>query len=292
MKRIVIGSLLLILTATVILVLWLYGRSSKLPLVDYVPLINNSHKSVESVIVTSPLAGATISSPVTIKGQARGWWFFEASFPIKIIDANGQLLGIVPAQAQTDWMTTDFVPFEVSVEFSQPSTSSGFIVLLKDNPSGLPENDAEVRVPVQFKLALGNSENIQRTIKLYYYNPSRDQDAQGNIQCSQQGLVEVERQIPISQSPIKDTLELFLNSPLSDDDKALGLTSEFPLSGVSLNSLSLHNGNLTVQLLDAENKIAGGSCRVSILKEQLEAVVKQFPEVVSVIFEPAELFQP
>ncbi len=292
MKKIIIILVLFLLASSIILALWILGSSDR-GIAPTNPTSTNNLGVAAPAMIFSPLAESTINSPVSISGQARGWWFFEASFPIKIVDANDQLLGIVPAQAQADWMTADFVPFEAIVEFSQPSTSSGFIVLVKDNPSGLPENDDEIRLPIKFDFNTSSTTTLpQRTVKFYYYDASRDQDEQGNIQCSQAGLVAVDQLMPTSISPIKDTLKLFLSSPLAESAKATGLTSEFPLSGVLLDDLALRDGNLTIRLSDPENKTIGGSCRVSILREQLEAVAKQFPEVSSVSFEPAELFQP
>ena len=100
--------------------------------------------------VTEPAVDSKISSPVKVSGQARGYWFFEASFPVKIVDAKGVVLGQGVAQAKTDWMTQEFVAFDALVEFSQSDDSNGFIILEKDNPSGLPENANELRWPVEF----------------------------------------------------------------------------------------------------------------------------------------------
>ncbi len=105
----------------------------------------------EMVRVSEPSNNALIKSPVVVKGTARGNWFFEASFPIRVLDANGKVLGSAPAQAQGDWMTTNFVPFSLSLAFSTSTTATGTIVLQKDNPSGLPQNDAEVRIPIRFR---------------------------------------------------------------------------------------------------------------------------------------------
>jgi hypothetical protein len=91
-----------------------------------------------------------ISSPLTISGEARGPWYFEADFPVRIIDVNGRELGIAPAQAQGDWMTTDFVPFSVTIEFTQPTAETGWVILEKDNPSGKAELADELRIPVRF----------------------------------------------------------------------------------------------------------------------------------------------
>jgi len=101
--------------------------------------------------VEEPKPYDVVNSPLKIKGQARGNWYFEASFPIRIIDANGKELGIVPAQAQGEWMTTEFVPFETELVFSTPTTDTGTLILEKDNPSGLPEHADERRIPVRFK---------------------------------------------------------------------------------------------------------------------------------------------
>ncbi len=91
-----------------------------------------------------------IKSPVTITGQARGTWYFEASFPVKVLDANNQELGVSPAQAQGDWMTEEFVPFSVTINFSNPSTPTGFLMFEKDNPSGLTEHDKSYKLPIVF----------------------------------------------------------------------------------------------------------------------------------------------
>jgi len=96
------------------------------------------------------LTQAKIISPVTIKGKARGSWFFEASFPVKLLDAKGKVLGRGIAQAQSDWMTNDFVPFVAELKFSKPTTAEGSLILSKDNPSGLPANDNKIIIPVTF----------------------------------------------------------------------------------------------------------------------------------------------
>lgn len=100
-----------------------------------------------------PKSGQSVKSPLVVSGQARGNWYFEASFPVKILDANGVELGVVPAQAQGEWMTENFVGFKAVLYFKKPSTATGTLVLKKDNPSGLAQNDAELRIPVKFDLA-------------------------------------------------------------------------------------------------------------------------------------------
>lgn len=100
--------------------------------------------------VASPGPGEMIRSPLIVQGEARGYWFFEASFPIHLFDANGKEIAINIAQAQNEWMTTDFVPFSATMQFQKPQTKTGTLVFKKDNPSGLSEHDDELRIPVLF----------------------------------------------------------------------------------------------------------------------------------------------
>lgn len=105
----------------------------------------------ENVNVDSPYMNSVVTSPLTVKGEAKGTWFFEASMPIEIRDANGSLLGQSYVMSAEDWMTTNFVSFEGTIEFDEPTTSTGTLVVRKDNPSGLPENDDSVEIPVRFE---------------------------------------------------------------------------------------------------------------------------------------------
>ena len=88
--------------------------------------------------------------PLVIEGEALGTWFFEGVFPIMLLDSNGNAVARHFAQAQGEWMTEDFVPFKAQIEFEKPSTDTGTLILLKDNPSGLGENDAKFEISVRF----------------------------------------------------------------------------------------------------------------------------------------------
>jgi len=130
---------------------------------------------------------------------------------------------------------------------------------------------------------------------LYYYNPEKDKDEAGNVKCSRDGLVAIERQIPVSQTPIKDTIELLLRGKdnFTEEELSQGITTEFPLEGFELKSANLkEDGTLILEFNDPLNKTIGGSCRVSILWFQIEATAKQFPQVKKVEFLPKTLFQP
>ncbi len=103
------------------------------------------------IVVYTPLANALIESPLSIYGMARGNWYFEASFPVMLYDSNGNQIGIMPVQAQGEWMVREYVPFNAMFKFTKPTTATGTLVFKKDNASGLPEHDNELRIPVRFK---------------------------------------------------------------------------------------------------------------------------------------------
>ncbi|MES2214327.1 MAG: Gmad2 immunoglobulin-like domain-containing protein [Patescibacteria group bacterium] len=106
-----------------------------------------------SILVTTPVANSTTTSPVSLSGNARGNWFFEASAPVLVMDARGNTLGQGTIHADGDWMTTNYVPFSGSVAYTLPNgtTTDGFIVFMNDNPSGDPARSVSVRIPIHFK---------------------------------------------------------------------------------------------------------------------------------------------
>jgi len=111
--------------------------------------ISESTTSPE-IIITSPAADSLINSPLTVSGQAKGNWFFEASLPVRLIDSDNQIIVAHYGTAQSDWMTEELVPFQATLNFTTTATS-GYLVVSKDNPSGLPQNEGSFRIPVKFK---------------------------------------------------------------------------------------------------------------------------------------------
>jgi len=102
------------------------------------------------IVLDSPGEGDTVSAPLSIEGRARGGWYFEASFPVDVTDSRGVLLGQGYATATGEWMTSDFVPFTASLHFNAAEAIDNiiYLVLRRDNPSGLPEGDGTLSVPL------------------------------------------------------------------------------------------------------------------------------------------------
>lgn len=102
------------------------------------------------ILVNSPTPNEQIKSPLILMGEARGQWFFEATFPVTLVDDNNQELARTFAEAVDDWMTEDFVKFKSQISFLPPSTPTGKLILEKANASGLPEHNDSIIIPVKF----------------------------------------------------------------------------------------------------------------------------------------------
>jgi len=117
----------------------------------YTQDIGDELNKADQVKLTNLPANTTVKSPLEIEGQAKGPWFSEASLPVKLVDDKGNPLAEAIAQAQADSMTSDFVPFKVSLTFNLPvGVTKGNLVFEKDNPSGDAANAESFRLPVKF----------------------------------------------------------------------------------------------------------------------------------------------
>lgn len=206
---------------------------------------------------------------MVIKGEAKGSWFFEASFPIRLYDENVKEIGLTIAQAKSDWMTEDFVPFEAILNFQAPTTEKGILILEKDNPSGLPENADELRIPVFFAPV----ETIK--VKAYFNNGEMDPE----FSCNK--VFPVERKIPKTLAVARAALEELLKGPTDAEKEGQFFTSINP--DVKIQSLTIKNGVAKVDFDEQLEFQVGGSCRVSAIRAQITETLKQFPTVENVI---------
>lgn len=157
MKKGIISILLvgIIILAIIGALLWRFGRSftenTDPSVIVPSKLDQLSAEKGNLIRINYPRSGDTISSPLEVVGTARGNWYFEASFPVIVVDWDGKIIGQGIAQAQGDWMTTDFVPFKGTITFEDPTVyNRGAVIFRKDNPSGDPSRDDALEIPVFF----------------------------------------------------------------------------------------------------------------------------------------------
>lgn len=104
----------------------------------------------DEIILNAPKPLQKINNPVNVSGKARGSWFFEGSFPAEVTDAKGNSLGTGTMQAEENSQTSEFVSFSGVIDYKNPSTATGSLILRNDNPSGIPENQKTLKIPITF----------------------------------------------------------------------------------------------------------------------------------------------
>ncbi len=224
-----------------------------------------------NIVVDSQKTNDIISGPFSISGKAKTW-YFEGSFPVSLVDNQNQQIAAGYAKAMSDWMTADYVPFEMGeINFlSYPkATTTGFVVFKKDNPSGLPENDEEFRVPV----IIAPIQTMK--VKVYFNNNNLDPE----ISCSK--VFPTEREIIKTTAVARAALEELLKGP-TEKENAEGFITTINL-GVKIKKLTIENGVAKVDFDEALQNAVGGSCRVSAIRAQITETLKQFSTIKSVI---------
>lgn len=135
-------SLLLIIILSILVWYWRGG---------FKPLLTYKNQPVSSGVICIDLnENTTLKSPLHLTGEARGYWFFEGSFPVTLLDQSSNILANGIAVTSVDWMTEELIPFVIDFKFEKPLGNTGLLILHRDNPSGLSENDDSLEIPVKF----------------------------------------------------------------------------------------------------------------------------------------------
>jgi len=114
---------------------------------EIMPPITYNNTSKEYIEVDLPFPGAVTGKEFKVIGRARGF-YFEASFPVEVLDKDGKRIFIGPAQAQSEWMVDAMVPFEIMVKVPDTYIGPATLVLHKDNPSDMRQYDASISFPI------------------------------------------------------------------------------------------------------------------------------------------------
>lgn len=110
-----------------------------------------------SIRVFAPEKDTPVESPLTLRGEVRGTWLFEATAPVMLTDWDGKIIseGYIETEEE-DWMTEDFVPFSGTLIFETPKdmgdfSDTGSLILKKANPSGLPKHDDALEYIIRYR---------------------------------------------------------------------------------------------------------------------------------------------
>jgi len=236
------------------------------------PLNGNGVFEHNDVIrIFHPSSGQTVSSPLYVEGEARGMWYFEASFPVSIIAEDGTVLLNHYIMTPFDWMTEEYVPFYTHLEFAAPTQGTGTLVLHKDNPSGLPEYDDEVRIPIQFGAGLEKTDLMD--VRLHF-------STGGQMDCAE--TFAVTRQVPRTQAVARAAIDELLKGSTQTESEIYGLFNVIN-PGVKLQDITVENGVARVDFSDRLDYQVGGSCRVIAIVAQITNTLLEFPTVNEVV---------
>lgn len=251
----------------------------KTPCLPNTPIVNGSATSADGSSETTtpavhmnetrlvrPTAGEVLSSPYTISGTMPGSWFFEANARYELYDSAGYMLVSGSVQALSDWMVEGPVEFGGRLEFSKPASATGMLILKNDNPSGLPENEKMEIYPVIFGA----------TVKVYFGNDNLNPEM---LDCSL--VYAVERPVTNTVTIGRAAIEELLKGP-TETEKAGGYRTQINKE-VKINKLTIVNGVAKIDFDKEIERGLGGSCRVSAIRSQIEATLKQFSSVKTVI---------
>jgi len=223
------------------------------------------------IVLTSPAANALLQAPFTIEGKAKGTWYFEGDFPIRLLDDQGTELAVIPAHALEDWMQPGYVPFSATIDsFNPGSASTGILVLEKDNPSGLPEHDDKVEIPVRFQE--GEASEVQ------VFFPNTDVDP-AMMDCEQ--VYAVPRVVTKTPALAGAALAELLQGPTASE-KSEGFSTSLP-EGLEVRRLVIERGVARVDFKDQLEFQLGGSCRILSIRSQIRETLLQFPTVTDVV---------
>lgn len=109
--------------------------------------------------------------------------------------------------------------------------------------------------------------------------------------CLRESVLPVEREIPLSKTPIRDTMELLLKGQITDKEKQEGfspVSNRLKLTDVNLKE----NGNLILEFEVLSGYSMGGSCLNGLIGAEIIKTAQQFFEVKTIEILPYYLLQP
>lgn len=220
--------------------------------------------STPDFIVLNPTEVDPVTSPLRIEGLATGPWYFEATFPVTITDAEHRSLGKHYVTATKDWMSESLVPFEATLEFMPPKTATGYLVFENSNPSGLDEHRKTFEMPIVFSPQT-------RTVKVFFNNSNLDPA----FLCDK--VFPVTREIPWTEGIGRAAIEELLKGPNEQEKSSAYFTNIAP--HVRINSIAIENGTARIDFSEELDRNIGGSCRVTAIRAQITNTLKQFSTV-------------
>jgi len=131
----------------------------------------------------------------------------------------------------------------------------------------------------------------EKTRVKFYYPNQKLADEVKDV-CSPDSIGFVEREIPKTDNIVLDTINILIKGDLEVSERTNGFYTEFARRDFKFRGIGFEKGILTLEFTEIPGFTSGGSCRVGLLRAQIEKTAKQFSEVKSIKFLPEDLFNP
>ena len=213
-----------------------------------------------NVEVMSPDVGEIIGLPLVVTGRAR---VFESTLNYRVLDADFTVLaeGYVMTNAPD---MGEFGDFTITTSYNAPTGTAGKVEVFDYSAKDGSVIDL-AEVPIVFPTI------ATMMVKTYWTTAESAED------CS---VVEAsEHRVPKSIATAHAALSQLLAGP-DTSDVSQGYGTSIP-QFTQLKSVTIEDGVANVEFTNAIE--AGGSCRVASIRAQIEATLKQFPTVTTVI---------
>ena len=146
------------------------------------------------------------------------------------------------------------------------------------SPTPFPTNETKKITPTE------NDDQETTILLVYFSNMNRSEDCED--------VFSTERQVPVTQSPAREALNLLIDGPTTEE-QGQGYSSNVS-EDTQINSITIENG---IVYVDFSNELdASGSCAVQAIRAQITETLLQFPTidevVISIEGETEEILQP
>lgn len=231
----------------------------------------------QNIVLEEPIAGAAVGSAFDVVGRAR---VFDNHIDILVRDGKGN--AVVRASATADAEAGQFGRFRSVVSLPAGLQGSGTVEVFWTS-----REDGTVKDKVTREISFSSARDVP--VRVYFLNSQLDPE----MTCLK--VFPLTRYVTSQAQVYRSALEeLFKN--LNEGELTAGYFSNIP-AGVKVNSVVQDAGGTVFADFSAElEKGAGGSCRVAAIRAQIEATLKQFPEVrnvaISINGESEDILQP
>jgi hypothetical protein len=209
------------------------------------------------ILVYEPLSNDKIKNEFTISGRTS-----DMSGNVRIV-----IFDDVDRVVTTTTMPVSAGYFEGTIMLPPPPSASGSILVTTDTTQ---TNDFKVKIPIRF------SEFTGQAVDIFFSNILKDPEAKN---CSD--VYPVRREVSTVTAPTMTIRKLLQG--VTDQEVAQGFVSNFPETGVVIQSLELRNNIFYADFNKNLESDVSGACRIAALKAQISKTLSQFSTSSSVV---------